>query len=121
MGHIDLASQDQVYTLISAWISEVNVALAADPAQAALQIRRFALLPKELSAEDGLLTRTGKLRRTAVTLRFATLIDALYAGSSVAMVDHADPEGARGADTEVLGLKIGDARVVGGGNGRRAA
>ena len=121
MGHVDLASQDQVYALISAWISEVNEALAADPAQAALQVRRFALLPKELSAEDGLLTRTGKLRRTAVTLRFATLIDALYAGSSVAMVDHADPEGARGADTEVLGLKIGDARVVGGGNGRRAA
>jgi len=120
MGHVDLASQDQVYTLISAWISEVNEALAAEPAQAALQVRRFALLPKELSAEDGLLTRTGKLRRAAVTLRFATLIDALYAGGSVAILDHADAK-AGGAETEGLGLKIGDARVVVGGTGRRAA
>jgi long-chain acyl-CoA synthetase len=45
---------------------------------AACQIRRFLVLPKELEADDGEVTRTSKVRRSFVTERYAPLIDALY-------------------------------------------
>jgi len=119
-GHSDLASQEKVYALIGGWISEVNESLAADPALAALQIGRFVLLPEALSAEDGLLTLTGKLRRAVVLDRFAALIGALYAGEREAAPQAAAPRDQRD-DAGLMGLKIRDARVVGAAVGRRAA
>jgi long-chain acyl-CoA synthetase len=118
-GHVDLASQEKVYALVAGWISEVNEALAADPALAPMQIRRFVLLPRELSAEDGLLTRTGKLRRAEVMTHFAALIDALHSGSDEAAFETAadTDHGAEAANS--VGLKIRDARVI--GDDRRAA
>ena len=40
------------------------------------------MLPKELDADDGEVTRTNKVRRRTIAERYATLIDALYDGSS---------------------------------------
>ena len=45
---------------------------------AGAQIRRFLILPKELDADEGELTRTRKLRREVVERRYAELIDAMY-------------------------------------------
>jgi long-chain acyl-CoA synthetase len=45
---------------------------------AACQIRRFLILPKELDADDGEVTRTSKVRRGFVAERYAPLIEALY-------------------------------------------
>ncbi len=43
------------------------------------QIKRFAILPRRLSIEEGELTPTLKVRRSAVAEHFAELIDAMYA------------------------------------------
>ena len=76
MGHTDLASQEPVYGLIGDFVAEVNGEMAGDPALAKCQIERILLLPQELSADDGLLSRTGKLRRHAIAKRYKALIDA---------------------------------------------
>jgi long-chain acyl-CoA synthetase len=44
------------------------------------QIKRFALLPRELSQDDGELTPTLKVRRKVVNQRFANVIEELYEG-----------------------------------------
>ncbi len=49
---------------------------------AAAQIKRFLILHKELDADDGEMTRTQKVRRSAISERYAPLIAALYDGSS---------------------------------------
>ncbi len=41
-------------------------------------IRRFALLPKELDHEDGELTATQKLKRNAMIDTFGDLVESLY-------------------------------------------
>jgi long-chain acyl-CoA synthetase len=45
------------------------------------QIKRFAILPRDFTQEDGEVTPTLKLRRKIVTEHFADTIDALYAGA----------------------------------------
>lgn len=69
----DLASKQEVYDLIRAEIQEINAGLPATT-----RILRFALLFKELDADDGELTRTRKLRRRVVEERYGSLINALY-------------------------------------------
>jgi hypothetical protein len=54
----------------------VNRSLAASPAWAGAQIRRFLILHKELDADDGELTRTQKVRRGFIAERYAPLIQA---------------------------------------------
>ena len=54
---------------------------AGEPGMGGAQIRRFFILPKELDADDGELTRTQKVRRGAIAERYAPLIQALYDGS----------------------------------------
>jgi long-chain acyl-CoA synthetase len=46
------------------------------------QIRNFWLLPGVFTAEDGLLTANGKLRRDAIDRRFSAEIATLYSGKS---------------------------------------
>ena len=111
-GHADLASQDEVYGLIADCIVNVNADLAQEPALAKSQIHRFVILHGELSADDGVLTRTGKLRRGVIAERHRALVDAMYDGSTQVSVDveggHAD-------------IKIRDAKVVTSGQIRSAA
>jgi long-chain acyl-CoA synthetase len=42
------------------------------------QVRNFALIPDSFSAENGLLTANGKLRRDAINARFAAEIQSMY-------------------------------------------
>jgi len=77
-SYTDLAGQEEVYNIIQSNIEESNKSLAADPGLAGSQIKRFLILHKALDADDGELTRTGKIRRKIVFERFSTLIDALY-------------------------------------------
>jgi long-chain acyl-CoA synthetase len=46
------------------------------------QIRNFSILSETLTPDSGLLTATGKLRRSAINERFASQIDALYASKT---------------------------------------
>jgi long-chain acyl-CoA synthetase len=81
-GHADLASREEVYGLIAECLAEVNAELAREPELAGLQVRRFALLPQELDADDGLLTRMRRVRRRVVSERYQALLDALHGGAA---------------------------------------
>ncbi|MCO4772947.1 MAG: long-chain fatty acid--CoA ligase [Deltaproteobacteria bacterium] len=70
-----LSSDQRVRALIQAGIDTVN----ADLAQVET-IKRFAVLPRPLSIEDGELTPTLKVKRAKVSEHFAELIDGIYAG-----------------------------------------
>ena len=74
----DLATRREVVDLIEENLRKVNADLAGDPQLSGSQIRRFLVLPKELDADDGELTRTRKVRRRTIAERYESLIDALY-------------------------------------------
>ncbi len=76
----ELAGKPEVYALIKENVEAVNRDLAADPALAGSQIRRYLLLRKELDADDGELTRTRKVRRRFIAEKYETLVEALYSG-----------------------------------------
>ena len=50
-------------------------------------IDRFVILFKEFDADDGELTRTGKIRREIVTDRYQELIDGIYDGADTVEMD----------------------------------
>lgn len=111
-GHADLASQDEVYGLIADCIASVNAELAQEPALARSQIHRFVILYGELSADDGVLTRTGKLRRGVIAERHRAFVDAMYDGSRLVSVE------IEGGQADIA---IRDAKVVTSGQIRSAA
>jgi long-chain acyl-CoA synthetase len=78
----ELAAHPQVYDMVAKRLDEVNRQLAEEPQMAASQIHRFLILHKELDADDGEMTRTQKVRRSAIAERYAPLIAALYDGST---------------------------------------
>ena len=82
----DLAGHPDVARLIGQRVEAVNRALAAEPAMAGAQIRRFLILPKELDADDGELTRTQKVRRRFIAERYAPLLEGLYSGAGEAAI-----------------------------------
>jgi long-chain acyl-CoA synthetase len=80
----ELAGHAQVYDIIAGHVTEVNRQLAEEPMMARSQVARFLILPKELDADDGELTRTQKVRRSFIAERYAPLVAALYDGSTEA-------------------------------------
>lgn len=76
----ELAARPEVYALIRKNVEDVNRDLAADPHMKSSQIRRFLILPKELDADDGELTRTRKVRRRFIGERYDELVSALFSG-----------------------------------------
>jgi long-chain acyl-CoA synthetase len=83
----ELAAKPEVYDLIAGCVERVNVDLAADRNLAGSQIRRFLVLHKELDADDGELTRTRKVRRSAIAERYRPLVDALYSDADHARIE----------------------------------
>jgi long-chain acyl-CoA synthetase len=79
-GYTDLAAKPQVAELLRECVAKVNGDLARDPQLSGSQIHRFVVLHKELDADDGELTRTRKVRRGFIGEKYATIVDALYAG-----------------------------------------
>jgi long-chain acyl-CoA synthetase len=73
-GYRDLTQKEPVLELMRGVVAETNEELG-DP------IQRFLVLFKEFDADDGELTRTGKLRREVVMDRYDELVEALYDGS----------------------------------------
>ena len=73
----DLSQRPEVAALIRAEVQAANADLSSEQ-----QISRFALLYKPLDADDGELTRTGTVRRSVLTSRFAPLIAGLKRGDS---------------------------------------
>ena len=83
----ELAAEEAVYDLVQGCIERVNRDLAAEPALARSQIRRFLILHKELDADDGELTRTRKVRRRIIAERYEPLVEALYSGAATGRIE----------------------------------
>ena len=73
----DLTEKPEVVALVQAQVDEVNATLA--PVE---QIKAFRLLPKLLDHEDGELTATQKVRRSALAERFGPLVEGMYSRGS---------------------------------------
>lgn len=86
-GYSDLAAKPEVAALIRDCVVQVNRDLSADSKLGGSQIRRFLILPKELDADDGELTRTRKVRRRFIADRYQPLVDALYGDSARVDID----------------------------------
>jgi long-chain acyl-CoA synthetase len=71
----ELAATDEVRQLVQDELDRVNSNYASVE-----QIKKFAILERELSIEDGELTPTLKVKRAVVNERYAELLDSLYAG-----------------------------------------
>ena len=69
-----MATDEKVRDAIWKDIEQVNQRFARIE-----QIKRFAILPRDLSQEEGELTPTLKVKRKVVYDRYAGEIDALYA------------------------------------------
>jgi long-chain acyl-CoA synthetase len=70
----DLSQKSEVHQLIAGEVERANATL---PAEA--RVRRFALLAKQLDAEDEELTQTHKIRRRAIQQKYRAIIADLYA------------------------------------------
>jgi len=69
----DLAEKPEVVELIQGVVDQTNERFARVE-----NIRKFALLPKELDHEDGELTATQKLKRSAMIDAFGDLVETMY-------------------------------------------
>jgi long-chain acyl-CoA synthetase len=120
-GYTDLAAQAVVSDLVRDCVEQVNRDLALDAKLANSQIQRFLILHKELDADDGELTRTRKVRRAFIAEKYATLVDALYAGKASCYIEtqvkfEDGRTGMISAD-----VKIADARMFSAEAAKRAA
>jgi long-chain acyl-CoA synthetase len=73
----DLAEKPEVIALVQDVVNDVNSRLANPE-----QIKKFRMLPKELDHEDGELTATQKVKRSAIAKLFDELITQMYSGGS---------------------------------------
>ncbi|RAK22112.1 long-chain acyl-CoA synthetase [Anoxybacillus vitaminiphilus] len=72
----DLSAKPEVLALIQEEVNEINKTL---PEKA--RVKKFVLLYKELDADDEELTRTKKVRRQFVAMKYASLIEGMYSSS----------------------------------------
>ncbi len=120
-GYTDLACQDDVYDLVAQCVEQANADLAQDPELADSQIHRFLILHKELEADDEELTRTRKVRRRFIAEKYASLVEALYAGKrSVHVEAKVRYEDGR-TGTYSADLKIRDVKTLPAAAARKAA
>ena len=70
----------RVHGLINGFVERFNASLASFE-----QIKKFAVLPRDLTEADGDLTPSLKLKRKVVEGKFKDLIDGFYAGSTAAI------------------------------------
>ena len=110
-GYTDLAGKPEVLGLVRDCVEKVNADLAADAMLAGSQVSRFLVLHKELDADDGELTRSGKVRRGYIGDKYAVLVDALYGGKAEQFIETAVKfEDGRSGSVSAT-LKIVDAKV----------
>ena len=72
-----MATDDRVREAIWKDIDAVNQRFARIE-----QIKRFAILPRDLSQEEGELTPTLKVKRSVVYKKYGADVDALYEGAA---------------------------------------
>jgi long-chain acyl-CoA synthetase len=65
-----------VRALLEPYFDEVNKSLAKYET-----VKQFAILPKDLTVEEGDLTPSLKVKRKVVEKKYATMLDKMYEGS----------------------------------------
>ena len=73
----DLSEKEEVVELVAGVVNDVNSRLASVE-----QVKQFRLLTKELDHEDGELTATQKVKRSAIATMFEDTVEDMYAGSN---------------------------------------
>jgi long-chain acyl-CoA synthetase len=73
----DLSEKPEVIELVQKVVDQVNIKFARVE-----QIKKFRMLTKELDHEDGELTATQKVKRSAIEERFAGLVNDLYSAKA---------------------------------------
>ncbi|NUT99251.1 MAG: AMP-binding protein [Saccharothrix sp.] len=73
----DLSEKAEVKELVQGIVTRVNEKFASVE-----QVKKFRMLPKELDHEDGELTATQKVKRSALAKAFGDLVDDMYSGGS---------------------------------------
>ncbi len=73
LGRAEIAAHPETEALVAEAVRQVNADLATHE-----RIRRFTVLGRELSLEEGELTPTLKVRRRVVAERFASVIEQMY-------------------------------------------
>ncbi|MFE3449454.1 AMP-dependent synthetase/ligase [Nonomuraea sp. NPDC059194] len=71
----DLSDKPEVRELVQGIVNDVNAHFARVE-----QVKRFAFLPKELDHEDGELTATQKVKRSAIAKLFEEQVEGMYRG-----------------------------------------
>jgi long-chain acyl-CoA synthetase len=71
----DLAEKPEVRKLVQSIVDGVNARFAS-----AEQVKTFSMLPKELDHEDGELTATQKVKRSAIAEMFGEQVELMYQG-----------------------------------------
>jgi long-chain acyl-CoA synthetase len=72
----DLVKTDDAKQLVSPYFDEVNKTLAKYET-----VKQFAILPKDLSVDEGELTPSLKVKRKVVEKKYSALLDKMYEGS----------------------------------------
>jgi long-chain acyl-CoA synthetase len=80
--YTDLAAKPEVYDFLEKEVRKVNATLVGSQ-----RVRKFALLYKELDADDDELTRTRKVRRSFVDQKYADIIEGVYQGQTQIKID----------------------------------
>jgi len=73
--YVDLTQKPEVYDIIREEVERVNETL-----QPAARIKKFVILHKAFDADEAELTRTRKLRRRALAMRYEDILVAMYGG-----------------------------------------
>jgi len=72
----EVVKTDQVKQLLAPYFDQVNKTLAKYET-----VKQFAILPRDLSVDEGELTPSLKVKRKVVEKRYAALLDKMYEGS----------------------------------------
>ncbi len=75
-GYAEIVKDPRTHALIKPYVAELNKGLASYES-----IKNFAILPRDLTLEDGELTPSLKLKRKVVEARYQELLDGFYAGN----------------------------------------
>jgi len=80
-GYRDLATKDEVYTLVKETVAEVNANIVATVEHETPPIKRFLIMHREFNVEDGEVTRSRKIKRDVIMGRHQAMVDALYSST----------------------------------------
>ena len=74
--YTDVVKSDQIKQLIAPYFDQVNKTLAKYET-----VKQFAVLPRDLSVDEGELTPSLKVKRKVVERKYAALLDKMYEGA----------------------------------------